>query len=164
MLKFYEVKDDYIQYLKRFDNKVPNVLYDGNNKFVCGIVLQIGEINYYAPVSHFSQKQRTNMLIYNKQGRAISSIRFCFMIPAPMETLTEKKFDKIDEIDSLYADLLKIEYDYCRSHIDDIQSKAASVYKIGCNKNHPFNNTCCNFKILETAYRNYIEQELAICV
>ena len=136
MLRFYDVDNKYIQYLKTIDSKVPNIIYSGNNKFVCGIVLKIGEINYYAPISHLAEKQRTNMLIYDKKGNAISSIRFCFMIPAPIETLTVKSFEDIDKTDSHYADLLKTEYAYCKENIDDILCKANSVYKIGCNKNN----------------------------
>lgn len=52
-MKLYSVSDKYIQYLRKFDNKV----YDNkenNRKFnrkYLGIVLTINELNYYIPMS-----------------------------------------------------------------------------------------------------------------
>ncbi len=162
MLRFYDISKSYVDYLRKYDEKVPNMDYEKNNKFVCGIVMQIKEFNYYAPISSFSQKQRTNLLIKNKKGMAIASIRFCFMMPAPDFVLFEKKFKEIDKVDSKYADLLKTEYEYCAKHEEEILKKAQSVYEIGCNKNHPFNSNCCNFKILEQACKSYADFDFEI--
>lgn len=85
----------------------------------------------------------------DKLNRVIATIRFCFMFPAPFEVLTEKNFKIIDSTDSKYADLLSIEYNCCLSNEAKILTKAKSVYKIGCNKAHKFNYTCCDFKLLE---------------
>jgi protein AbiQ len=155
MIKFYDVENDYIQYLKNYDRKVPDVLYNNYNKFICGIVFKIGEINFYAPISHSDKIQRTNLPIYDK-GKIISTIKFCFMFPAPMSVLTEKNFKSINNTDPNYANLLSTEYNYCKSIIDEILKKASSVYKMGCNPNHVFYNECCKFKILEEAYKKYI--------
>lgn len=40
-LMFYEVSKQYIDYLKLFEPKIPNINYGTNNKFVCGIVLSV---------------------------------------------------------------------------------------------------------------------------
>lgn len=154
MIAFYDIDKEYIKFLKTIDDKVPNIEYDTNSKFVCGVVFQINDIKYYAPISHMTIKQRTNMLIY-KDNRPISSIRFSFMIPAPDNVLTRKDFSVIALQDKRYADLLSAEYDYCKNHVTDIQQKAAAVYKIGCNKQHKFNYTCCDFKELEKHYLEY---------
>lgn len=155
MLKFYDVDEPYVKYLKQHDNKVPDVTYATNSKFVCGIVLDVNGINYYAPISHFNQKQRTNFPIIDK-GNIIATIRFCFMIPAPAAVLTEKNFRTISVVDHKYADLLKTEYVYCKAHSQEIMDKALAVYKIGCNPNHAYFNTCCDFRKLESAYLTYI--------
>lgn len=154
MLKFYDIDKDYITYLKTIDGQVPNIEYSSNNKFVCGIVLEINGTKYYAPISHKTNKQRTSIQILDK-GKPISSIRFSFMIPAYDEVLKEKNFKNIAINDPKYAALLQAEYSYCSSHIKDIQSKALAVYKIGCNKNHVLNYTCCDFKKLESLYLGY---------
>jgi len=80
------------------------------------------------------------------------------MFPAPLSVLTYKDFSIVSNIDKKYADLLKIEYDYCDTHEKEIIEKAYSVYKIGCNKKHYLNYTCCDFKALEMAYLNYINK------
>lgn len=154
MIAFYDVDSDYINFLKKFDSRVPNVIYEGNNKFVCGIVLSINGFNYYAPISHMTQKQRTNMQI--KDGnRILSTIRFSFMFPAPDFVLHRKNFANIAATDTKYADLLATEYAFCLSHQDDITKKALAVYKIGCNKEHVLNYTCCDFKLLEAHAKDY---------
>lgn len=154
MLNFYDIDKKYIQFLKTIDHQVPNIAYHTNNKFVCGVVLEISGVKYYAPISHMSHKQRTNMLIYDKE-KAISCIRFSFMIPAFDEVLMKKNFANIAKIDESYANLLATEYKYCKSHIQEIQEKAFAVYKIGCNKEHVLNYTCCDFKKLEEHYKEY---------
>lgn len=154
MIKFYDVEKDYIKYLQTLDAQVPNIEYSTNNKFVCGIVLSINNINYYAPISHMKIKQQTNMLIFNN-GLPISTIRFSFMIPAYDEVLIEKNFKQISLIDQQYADLLNAEYLFCKKNESQIIDKANSVYKIGCNKHHRLNYTCCDFKLLEQKYMKY---------
>ena len=48
MLKFYDIDENYIQFLKTIDRQVPDVKYDSNNKFLCGVVLEINGVKYYA--------------------------------------------------------------------------------------------------------------------
>jgi len=144
-LKFYDIDENYIDYLKTFDHQVPNIRYNKFNKFFCGIVLQVGQYNYFAPVTSLTKQQRTNFLIYDK-GRVISSIRFSFMIPAFPEVLTLKDFSKQPQT---YRDLLNAEIKYCNQKVDKIYKKAKQVYKIGTNRSHPLSYTCCDFKLLE---------------
>ena len=155
MLSFYDVDQNYVAFLRKTDKKVPNIQYNSNNKFVCGIVLSINGINYYAPVSHFNKKQQTNFLIYNKDNLPIASVRFSFMFPAKPKVLTKKNFNQIAKINKPYADLLSTEWSYCSAHINVLKAKAMSVYKIGCNKQHILNYTCCDFLKLEKIYANY---------
>ena len=65
---------------QKIDRQIPNIHYSKNNKFVCGVVLNIGGIEYYAPISHTTKKYQTSLLIYDKET-PISSIRFSFMLP-----------------------------------------------------------------------------------
>ena len=156
MLAFYDVDKDYVKYLKTIDPKVPNVTYDSNNKFVCGVVFELNGICYYAPVSHMTNKQRTNLLIYDGEA-AIASIRFAFMFPAYESVLYQKDFSVIAKTDPKYANLLAKEYGFCVAHSNDIYSKASSVYRIGCNKNHILNVNCCDFRKLEEHYKKFIK-------
>ena len=157
MIKFYDIDEAYVRYLQTIDSKIPNIHYNTNNKFICGVVLNINGINYYAPISHTTQRFQTSLLIYDGDT-AISSIRFSFMFPAYNDVLTQKNFRDIAKIDPNYANLISKEYAYCRSHEADILRKAASVYRIGCNPNHRFNYACCNFRNLEENYMKYNNQ------
>lgn len=154
MIKFYDVDEKYVKYLQSIDSQIPNIHYSSNNKFVCGVVLDIDNIKYYAPISHTTQKFKTSLLIYDNK-KPISSIRFSFMFPAYTEVLTEKNFKQIAKIDQKYADILSAEYEFCKNNLDKIYKKAQAVYKIGCNKSHRLNYTCCDFEILEANYLKY---------
>lgn len=157
MLKFYEVNSNYIAYLKTFDSQVPDFIYTRFNKFVCGIVLNIGSYDYFAPVSSFNQQQRTNFLIRDN-GTPISSIRFCFMFPAPTQMITLKDFNKEPQS---YRDLVNAEIRYCNTNRSDILNQALRVYRIGSNRNHPLAKTCCDFRLLETKCDDFIQQYIS---
>lgn len=94
------------------------------------------------------------MLIYDG-NRPISSIRFSFMFPATSDVLNEKDFAKVKNSDFQYYNLLLKEYIFCTKNEEQIHRKALSVYKMGCDKNHPFNYTCCDFKLLESKYLSF---------
>jgi protein AbiQ len=153
-LKFYDIDTDYIKYLKKFDEQIPDVTYDRYNKFFCGIVLQINGFKYFAPVSSFNKQQRTNFVIRDK-GRPISSIRFSFMFPAFNHVLKLKDFSNEKQS---YKDLVNAEIKYCNQNVDTIYKIAKKVYKIGTKKNHPLNYTCCDFKLLEEKSLDYSYQ------
>jgi protein AbiQ len=121
MFKFYDIDKEYVKFLKTIDKQVPNIEYDSNNKFVCGVVLNVDGIKYYAPISHNKQKQQTSLQIFDKE-KVISTIRFSFMIPAFDAVLTAKDFGEIAKTDPKYASLLQAEYSYCSSHIEQIKS------------------------------------------
>ena len=144
-LKFYDIHKKYISYLKKFDHQIPEIEYDNNSKFFCGIVLEINGFNYYAPITSFNKQQRTNFVILDK-GRPISSIRFSFMVPASEPFITLTDFSSKPQ---KYKDLVNAEVKYCNQNITAIYKKAKEVYKIGINKKHPLNHTCCDFKLLE---------------
>lgn len=154
MLRFYDIDVEYVKYLQSIDSQIPNIHYSTNNKFVCGVVLNIDGVKYYAPISHTTKKYQTSLLIYDK-GKPISSIRFSFMLPAYEKVLKVKNFKEIANVDQHYADIISSEYNYCRNNIDAIYKKANAVYKIGCNKNHRLNYTCCDFKKLEKYYLDF---------
>lgn len=155
-LKFYEINKSYLNFLKTYDSKVPNQDYKINDKFFCGVVLEIDGFKYFVPVSHYNKQDNTNFVIKHK-GNSIASLRFCFMIPVSEEYITYKDFSKED--DKKYVKLLDTEIEYCRDHQEEILKKALKVYKIGCNDRHPLNKYCCDFKKLEEVqnmYNNFI--------
>lgn len=158
MISFYDIDPAYVTWLKQMDNQVPNITYHGNNKFLCGVVLNVNGVEYYAPISSNKKVYRTSLAIIDESSstnKILSTIRFCFMIPAQQSVLTIKNFTQIKQISPNYAALLTKERNYCTKHENIINQKAQQVYKIGTNPNHRFYYTCCNFKKLESVYKNY---------
>lgn len=156
VLKFYDVNTKYTDYLRKIDSRIPNIVYGTNNKFVCGVVLEISGYKYFAPISSKTEKQRTGILIQDKNGTALSSIKFCFMFPAPDSVVSYKDFAEVSKVDKSYANLLEIEWEYCKNNEKNIYEKAKKVYKIGCNKKHVLNMHCCDFHSLEKAHDEWV--------
>lgn len=161
MLKFYEVDGDYINYLREYgDNKVPMIDYEEHKKFFCGIVLNINNFNYFAPVSSYNKNVKSVFLIKDKNKltrklEAISSLRFSFMFPCPKEYLTIKDFSKED---IKYRRLLEKELHFCNVNIEKIKKKADEIYKLGSNSNMREKYNICNFKLLEEKCMEYINK------
>lgn len=158
-LKFYEVDSEYIKYLKENgDDKIPNIEYKKHKKFFCGIVLTINNFNYFAPVSSYNKKVHTSFLIMDKDRetkklKPISSLRFSFMFPCPIEYLSQKDFSKEDE---KYRNLLRKELRYCNKNREKIKKLANEVYKLGLKEETRKKFNICNFKKLEETYFRYI--------
>ena len=124
-LKFYEVNKSYVDFLRQYDSKIPNIAYSGrNDKFICGTLFEINGRQYFAPISSFTKQQKTNILIKNNDGRTTSSIRMSFMFPAPMDQLQIKDFSKEDPS---YRRLLEEEYRFCRRNAEK-SSTVQSTY------------------------------------
>lgn len=156
MLKFYDIDPAYANYLRQFDQRIPNISYGTNNKFVCGIVLSVAGYDYFAPISSNTAKQQTNLLIKDDKGKILSSIKFSFMFPAPGLVITPKNFKTVRMADSAYADLLEKEYKFCKKNEQAIRTKAMKVYQIGCNPEHALHKHCCDFHLLETKQDEWI--------
>ena len=153
-LKFYEVNVEYIEYLKKKgDSKIPNISYKNHKKFFCGIVLKVNNFNYFAPVSSYNKKVHTNFLIMDKE-KTISSLRFSFMFPCPIECLNQKDFTLED---NKYQVLLRKELHYCNINREKIVKQAKEVYRLGLNKNTRKKFNICNFKLLEQKCLEYID-------
>ena len=156
-LNFYQVNANYIAYLLKFDSRVPKVDYSAANahdKFMCGIVLNVHDQNYFAPISSFRTPQRTNIIIKDDKGKDISSIRFSFMIPVPDWVVSIKLI--ANEPSLKYRILLNMELQFCRRNANAIYSRARFVYDSVTVKKDPLMlKNCCDFHALEAACAQY---------
>ncbi|MCL2088718.1 MAG: type III toxin-antitoxin system ToxN/AbiQ family toxin [Oscillospiraceae bacterium] len=161
-LDFYQVDAEYISHLLKQDDRVPKVDYsiaNRHDKFLCGIVLEVGGHSYFAPISSFTTPQRTNLIIKNEEGNALSSIRFSFMIPVPSSVITVKRIN--DEPSPKYRRLLNEELQYCRKNAKAIFRVAKFVYNSVVNKKDPLMiKNCCDFKKLESACDEYMKTNI----
>lgn len=149
MIQFYNVNENYMNYLRSIEPKIPNIDYGKRKKFICGIVLNIYGHEYYAPISHIKTNYVTSILITDEKNRPISSIRFSFMFPARPEAIIPMNFSRISIEDSRYADLLKKEYLFCENNEKYINKKALHIYKSVLSGNNKLCDICCNFSMLE---------------
>jgi len=155
------VDEDYVNYLRQFDNKVPYVTYGANDKFVCGAVLSINGVNYFAPISSKTKKTQVSTRITDKDGRTLSTIKYNYMFPAPEYVLEEISIADIRRTDPSYANLLQKEYEFCRANEQKLLIKAQKVYNIGLNSKHVLNPTCCDFQLLEEKSKQFFAQMAA---
>jgi protein AbiQ len=158
-LDFYQVETAYITYLQGIDGRVPRIDYSAvspHDKFLCGIVLKVGDYDYFAPVSSFRTSQRSNIIIKDVNGKDVASVRFSFMIPVPSDVISVKKIK--DEPSPQYRMLLNMELQFCRRNTNAIYSKARFVYDAVTVKKDPLMvKSCCDFKTLEASCDEYMK-------
>ena len=164
-MDFYRIKEEYNQFLQKYEKekrgitKVPNIKYTDRNKFAFGTVLEINGMKYYVSLSSFDKKQEANILIRvpGDQKEVKGSLRFNYMVPVPDECV-ERLVIK-DVKDEKYRTLLNKEYQFCMDNAEKIQKKANKIYEmVTKNRKQVLTDNSCDFKILEQAYRDYINQ------
>lgn len=162
-LSFYNVDKDYIYYLQYMETKkrgfthVPNMEYENKEqKFICGIVLEINGMKYYVPVSSYKKQQKDNILINiirDAKNPVKGSLRFNYMFPAPDECITELIISK-EEVKR--RNLLNKELRFVLENEERIRNKAKQTYsKVKNQVNDNIVKNSCDFKLLEKACKNY---------
>jgi protein AbiQ len=161
-LNFYTADTDYVQYLqkaeqeKRGFSRVPNMVYSEKYKpkFLCGIVLQVNDIDYYVPVTSYRQQKPDNFLIAADNGQVVSSLRFNYMFPIPKERVAVRVI--ADESDRAYRALLAQELRYCIKNQEAIQRLAERTYKrVLLGKDPGLVVNSCDFRLLEQKCLEY---------
>ncbi len=157
MINFYDIVAEYPNYLRRFEPRIPLFNYQSNQKFLCGVVLQINGASYYAPVSHNTNEYPTSFMIRrpNNHSQILGSIRFNYMFPVLPEFIQQKDYQSMKIRDPLYYALVTNELTYCQSCEAEIHMLAEKVYRWGTNPNSYHYRHCCDFKKLENVYRDY---------
>lgn len=156
-LNFYKVNKRYVDFLYEADvsehgfSCVPRLDYDASKKekFMCGIVLRIGEYKYLAPISSYTRRQNDNILLYDSNGNVTSSIRLNFMFPIAKNEYYLFNYEV--EVDERYKSVVRRERQSANEQRKKIRQRAAKTYytvvamvKRGCA---PI--WACNFQFLE---------------
>lgn len=164
-LDFYTVPNNYITYLqgeeiaKRGFTRIPNINYgkERKSKFLCGIVLEVNAVNYFVPVSSYKQKKPDNFLIFDKNGNIVSSLRFNYMFPIPLNIVKQRRIDT--EPDLKYKALLSQELQYCINNQDTIRTLASRTHKrVLLGKNKGLVHNSCDFQLLEQKCKEYSQE------
>lgn len=176
-LNLYSISDEYIEYLRKFDNKV----YDNKEEIrihtrkYLGVVLNINSFNYYIP---FSSPKDTDYYDINKTKvrksiipiirmtekndkdvyKLYGTLRISNMIPVPITEITPY-FVK-DEEDNNYKNLILSELRFIRKNTKMIVKNANVLYKQKeNNENIAYVKNSLDFKLLEEMCLEYIKQK-----
>lgn len=157
-LHLYRITEEYSKYMYEENNKAMKSFESKRRRPYIGIVLEINNINYFAPMS--SPKEKHKLMKNNIDFIKINNgrdgiINLNNMIPVPL--LYCEKIDINQEIkqNKKYGLILKYQYIWCNENKDYILNKANKLYNlIIFNKaNMNLKNRCCDFKYLEEKYK-----------
>lgn len=166
-LNFYTVDLEYVKYLKEAEikkrgfSRVPNLDYGDTRKpkFLCGIVLHINNQDYYVPVSSFKEQKPDNFLIKVANGSVVSSLRFNYMFPVPIELIAVRRI--ATEPDRAYKVLLSQELQYCIKNQDEIRRIAERTHRrVLRGKDPGLIANSCDFLLLEECCASYMKDRM----
>lgn len=174
-LNLYSISDEYVDYLRKFDNKV----YDNKEEIrvhtrkYLGVVLNINSFNYYIPFSSpkstdYIDNERTKIrksIIpivritekdINGNFKLYGTLRISNMIPVPITEITP--YFVQDEKDINYKNLILSELRFIRKNTRMIIKNANILYKQKENEeNTTYIKNSLNFKLLESKCLEYIK-------
>ena len=161
-MKIYNIKDEYIAYLRQFDEKV--AINKKESRPYVGIVLEIGTIKYYAPLS--SPKPKHRKMKNGKDFRKIANgafgaINFNNMIPVLASELILIDIDSIEDVQ--YRRLIQNQVIAIRADKDGIFRTAKELYALLLKDENTLTDfekrikeRCCNVQLLEKVYTTFI--------
>lgn len=167
-LKIYHVTEEYIRYLRNFDNKVTIIKDYGKARPYVGEVFQINQFKYFAPFSspekdndgnltedYKKYYKKNNNPTYEKiEDLKYGTIQINNMIPVSEQELIYFEIEQIE--DENYKVILSDQFIYCDNNKERIINKAKKLYKyVVISKNPHFANLSCNFKLLEQRCKEY---------
>ncbi len=168
-LNLYDVDKDYILFLQEAETqhrgftRVPNMEYEGEQKFLCGIVLQINGLDYYVPISSYKNKQSESILIIfpdDNYNPIKGSLRFNYMIPVPQNKIKVRVIK--DEQRTHRRLFLHKQLEFCNTNVEKIRNQAMRTYKRIINNYNPsLSLNSCDFQFLEQKCMQYVEMQKA---
>lgn len=143
-LYLYNIADDYIKYLSRFDHRVSDAKIGNRNhkrKYI-GVLFEIDGMKYFAPLSSPKPKDfnpdgsvrddpfwLTRIVTTNKDGEMECKGKVTYSGMIPVHESAIEKYNLNDEPDSAYRKLLIKEIDFVTKHREEIYHKATTIYR-----------------------------------
>lgn len=153
-LSMYEINNEYIEYLRKFDKRVS---MKGERKFY-GILVQSDSVEYYIPfTSKVNKKTNTKLTINIKyRGKNIAKLLLNNMIP--VKEYNTKLVDVKNHAQSTYFES-ELRYLRNKKIRGELLKKINNIFEVLNDKTHKdykfFKNICCDFKILEEKCNEY---------
>ncbi len=154
-LRLYHIREGYVEFLHKADSRVQ--LNKGEHRPYVGIVMTIGEYEYYVPLespkpNHANIKSGGPVL--KLDGGTLGIMGFNNMLPVKRYQLIE--FDISAVSDVKYRTLLLKQLAFIEKNKRVIYDRAAATYRKATDGKNPFyRKICCNFKKLESICDKY---------
>lgn len=162
-LKIYYIDNDYIDYLRKFDKKVP--FNKSKTRPYVGVVYTFNNQTYFAPLSSPKPKHLTMnkdaIDIFKIDDGELGIVNINNMIPTPISCLTEV-LPLINE--KKYKYLIINQTEYLNKYKSELMSKVKK-FILQYNKNllpKRIKDRCCDFNLLEEKCKEYEKEEVAI--
>ena len=154
----YDVDWDYVKYLSQAYPHLYRIKKEdqANSRKYVGIVLEINDMNYFAPLSSYKEKHsrlKDNLDLIKIKKYAVINLNYMF--PVPDNCCHMVDFSK--EKNPHYRDLLRAEYRYIKMIREKIWKNAKTLYnhKLKNKESTPLAKRCYDFKELESICRAY---------
>lgn len=158
-LKLYYISDDYIDYLRKFDKKVP--YNKSKTRPYIGVVYEYNGINYFAPLSspkvkHLKINEKAIDVFKIDHGK-LGIINLNNILPTPLNCLTEALPNIVD---ITYKTLLIKQLTYINNNKRKLYKKVEIFQDKYTNNQIPILilERCCNFQLLEKKCNEYNKQ------
>lgn len=158
---------NYCDYLRKFDNKVP---YNKDKKELrpfIGVLFEINNCKYFAPLSSPKPKHKTmkTTLDFLKIDNGnLGAINFNNMLPVTNKNIIKLDLDKIcfTKQEQKYTKMLKEQLFWLNRNNEKIFNRSKKLYDkyIDGTLNQNINKRCCNFKLLEEKCIEYNKNKL----
>ena len=154
-MKLYRVNDNYLNYLRNVDCRVPQIK-PGNVRPFVGVVLSINGISYFAPLSSQKKNNRPDFKV-SQGGKQIATVRTAFMLPIPECAITEIDLASERSKDPKYTSLLINEINFIKQAENKAKllGIALKTYEYAMTKRFGYDRFCIDFLKLEEAMRSY---------
>ena len=156
------IKEEYCNYLRKFDKKVPYNYGNKSNRPFIGVLFEVNLCKYFAPLSspkekHLKMKNKLDFL--KLDNGKLGAVNFNNMIPVNDNNITKINLDKIvsNKNDIKYQKLLKEQIYWLNRNKEKLYKRSTNLYNKYLNNNLDKNiyKRCCNFKLLELKCKEY---------
>lgn len=157
-VQMYYIKDDYIDYLRKTDSKVP--FNKNQTRPYVGVIIEHNNVKYFAPLSSPKpkhQNMRNNIDIYKINNGKLGIVNLNNMIPINMSNVIKINFNKQPDH---YKNLLQDQIRFINNDKFKVFKKASKLIDLYIKNQIPnIANRCCNFTELEKKCIDYERSE-----
>ena len=160
-LLFYEVEENYINFLSKFSEHLfhnAKTTQNHSRKYI-GILFEINDFKYFAPLSSFKPKHKrlSETVDFVKIGdMAVINLNNIFPVPDGVYSLKNPNTESNEQ----YKTLLNNEFRIIKQKTDQIINNAKAVYnhKITNDGKSKLSQRCNDFKLLEEKSREWFKK------